>query len=175
MGKRRATGDAPIIRKAGIADVPAIQALVNHFADERKMLSRSLSEIYENVRDFCVAEYGGAVIGSAALHVFWGDLAEVRALAVAEAFQHSGLGRKLVESVLLEGREMGIKKAFALTYQPGFFEKLGFEQITKEELPHKVWHDCIKCPLFPNCNETALLLDLAKLERDLAPKAGQKG
>jgi len=162
MGKRRADKDAPIIRKARIADVPAIQALVNHFADERKMLSRSLAEIYENVRDFFVAEYGGAVVGSAALHVFWGDLAEVRALAVAEAFQHGGLGRRLVEAVIAEGHGMGIKRAFALTFQPGFFQKLGFRQITKEELPHKVWQDCIRCPMFPNCNETALTLDLTK-------------
>lgn len=168
MAKRRGSKDAIAIRKATIVDVPAIQALVNHFADERKMLSRSLSEIYENVRDFTIAEYGGAVIGSAALHVFWGDLAEVRALAVAEAFQRSGLGRKLVDAAIKEGRAMGINKFFALTFQPGFFQKLGFKQITKEELPHKVWHDCIKCPLFPNCNETALLLDLSGREPAVA-------
>ena len=162
MAKQAKKPAGPFIRKAKIDDVPSIQALVNHFADQRKMLSRSLSEIYENVRDFFVVEHGGAVVGSAALHVFWGDLAEVRALAVAEAFQRAGLGRKLVDAAIKEGRGMGINKFFALTFQPSFFQKLGFKQITKEELPHKVWHDCIKCPLFPNCNETAFLLDLTK-------------
>ena len=159
------------IRKARIDDVPAIQALVNHFANERKMLSRSLSEIYENVRDFFVVDDRGAVVGSAALHVFWGDLAEVRALAVADKYQGKGLGRRLVDSCRDEARAMGIKRLFALTFQPGFFRNAGYEFITKDELPHKVWSDCIKCPMFPNCDETAVILDLAKAATEPRPKA----
>ena len=174
MGKARKSS-APFIRKAKIDDVPSIQALVNHFADQRKMLSRSLSEIYENVRDFFVVEHGGAVVGSAALHVFWADLAEVRALAVAEGYQHKGFGKLLVDSCSADAIEMGIKRVFALTFQPTFFEQLGFERITKEQLPHKVWSDCIKCPMFPNCDETAVIFDLGKLPAARRSKAGRRG
>jgi amino-acid N-acetyltransferase len=160
MPSKKAAGKALSIRKAVIADVPEIQALVNRFANERKMLSRSLSEIYENVRDFFVIEDKGAVVGSAALHVFWGDLAEVRALAVASGYQGQGLGRRLITACRNDARRMGIKKIFALTFQQDFFHKVGFTDITKDELPHKVWSDCIKCPMFPNCDEIAVILEL---------------
>ncbi len=152
---------APVIRKAVIADVPQIHKLVNHFAEARRMLSRSLAEIYENVRDFFVAEDGGAVVGSAALHIFWGDLAEVRALAVAEGYQGRGVGRQLIGSCCGEARAMGVKRVFALTFTPEFFEKTGFRRISKNELPHKIWSDCIRCPLFPDCDEEAVILEEA--------------
>jgi amino-acid N-acetyltransferase len=171
-GKGRKT-DGPAIRKAVIADVPAIQALVNHFANEHKMLSRSLSEIYENVRDFFVIEDRGAVVGSAALHVFWSDLAEVRALAVAERYQHQGLGKRLVAACRREAEKMGIKRMFCLTFQDAFFRQLGFTPISKDELPHKVWSDCIKCPMFPNCDEIALIFDLDAQAKEPEP-AGRK-
>ena len=148
------------IRKALIADVPAIQGLVNRFADERKMLSRSLSEIYENVRDYFVIDDGGAVVGSAALHVFWGDLAEVRALAVAPEYQKLGLGLRLLRACCRDAEKMGIRKVFALTFAPSFFQRAGFRDISKNDLPHKVWSDCIKCPHFPNCDEQAVILEL---------------
>lgn len=159
-----------------MADVPAIQALVNHFAGQRLMLSRSLSEIYENIRDFFVIEKGGAVIGSAALHMFWADLAEVRALAVAEGYQKQGLGALLVAACRDEAVRMGIKRIFALTFQPGFFKEMGYSLISKDELPHKVWSDCIKCPMFPDCDETALILELQQPESETPSSMdGQKG
>ncbi|MHC4711755.1 MAG: N-acetyltransferase [Planctomycetota bacterium] len=150
-----------MIRKAVIADVPQIHKLVNHFAEAHRMLSRSLAEIYENVRDFFVAEDGGAVVGSAALHIFWGDLAEVRALAVAEGYQGRGVGRQLIDSCCGEANVMGVKRVFALTFAPEFFEKSGFRRISKNELPHKIWSDCIRCPLFPDCDEEAVILEEA--------------
>jgi amino-acid N-acetyltransferase len=97
----------------------------------------------------------------------------VRALAVAEGYQRTGLGRDLVNACRREALDMGIKRMFALTFQPGFFEKLGFQRITKEQLPHKVWSDCIKCPLFPNCDETAIILDLTA-EMPARAKADRK-
>lgn len=170
---------APRIRKAVIRDVPDIQALINGFADERKMLSRSLSEIYENVRDyFVIDDGGGAVVGSAALHVFWGDLAEIRALAVDPRYQRKGFGAKLLGACRKEAERMGIRKIFALTFQAQFFHKAGFSDISKNDLPHKVWSDCIKCPHFPNCDENAviLLLDGAEAASPSAPakKAGRR-
>jgi amino-acid N-acetyltransferase len=174
MAKKSVDPDALVIRKAVIADVPEIQALVNRFAGERKMLSRSLSEIYENVRDFFVVEDGGAVVGSAALHVFWADLAEVRALAVAEKYQGLGLGKRLIARCRSDAQKMGIRKVFALTFQLEFFRKMGFSDISKDELPHKVWSDCIKCPMFPNCDENALILELGGKAAKGSRKTGRK-
>jgi amino-acid N-acetyltransferase len=151
-----------VIRKAQLDDVRDIQNLVNAFANRGRMLALSLSELYDSVRDFTVVreEPDGLLLGCCCLHVVWEDLAEVRSLAVAEARQGSGLGRRLVEACIDEARLLHLPRVFALTYVPGFFERLGFRLSDKSELPHKVWADCIKCPKFPDCDEIAVVLDL---------------
>ncbi|MHB1397547.1 MAG: N-acetyltransferase [Trichloromonadaceae bacterium] len=149
-----------MIRKARIADVKIIHKLLLNYAKDGLMLSRSLSELYEGIRDFYVYEDQGEVVGTVCLQICWEDLAEVRSLAVIEGRGLRGIGRQLVEACLDEARELGLKRVFALTYKPGFFEKLGFHLIEKSELPHKIWTDCIKCPKFPECDELALSIDL---------------
>ena len=94
-----------------------------------------------------------------ALH-FWGDLAEVRSLAVAKEFKGRGAGRMIVEALVEDARRYHVREVFALTFQPGFFEKLGFTRTNKERFPHKIWNDCVKCPHFPDCGEVALMLAL---------------
>jgi amino-acid N-acetyltransferase len=149
-----------MIRKAQIPDAKAIHKLLLTYARDGLMLSRSLSEIYEAIRDFYVCEQDGQVIGTVCLHVCWEDLAEVRSLAVAEDQGGRGVGRQLVLACLEEGRQMGLQRVFALTYKPGFFAKLGFIEIEKSQLPHKIWGDCIKCAKFPECDEIAMSLTL---------------
>lgn len=156
-----------MIRNATMADIKAIHALLSHFAAQGMLLGRALSSLYDQLRDFKVfvapdtaANASGAdeiVVGSAALHVCWENLAEVRSLAVLERFHGQDIGTRLVKSCLDEASLLGINKVFTLTYQPEFFKKLGFHEIDKNELPHKVWSDCINCPKFPDCNETALI------------------
>ena len=146
--------------KARISDATQMHKLINSFADRDEMLARSLSEIYENIRDYFVVREGERVIACAALHVSWSDLAEIKSLAVAEDSQEQGIGAQLVEACLREARELGIITAFCLTYKPGFFEKLGFSLLDKIELPHKVWGECYRCPKFPNCDEVALIYHL---------------
>ena len=155
----KAAAVAPVnIRKAIIGDVGRIQALVNHYASKETMLGLSLSEIYDQVRDFTVAEGPRrTLIGVCALHVIWDDLAEIRSLAVDPKIRRRGVGRSLVEHCLEEARGLQIPKVFALTYQAEFFRRIGFERVDKAELPHKVWRDCLKCTKFPNCDETAVL------------------
>jgi amino-acid N-acetyltransferase len=122
------------------------------------MLGLSLSEIYDQIRDFTVAEGPRrALIGVCALHVIWDDLAEIRSLAVDPKVRRRGVGRSLVEHCLEEARSLQIPKVFALTYQPEFFRRIGFERVDKADLPHKVWRDCLKCSKFPHCDETAVL------------------
>jgi len=149
-----------MIRKAQINDVKDIQKLLMNFASRGDMLSRSLSELYESLRDFYVVEEGGVLLGAAALHIVWEDLAEVRSVAVVEDSGRKGIGSRLVQACIAEAREIGLKRIFCLTYKPDFFAKQGFRLVDKAELPHKVWGDCIKCPKFPDCDENAMILDL---------------
>lgn len=149
-----------MIRKAQINDVKEIQKLLITFASRGDMLSRSLSEIYESLRDFYVFEEAGTILGAAALHIVWDDLAEVRSVAVSEEAGRKGLGSQLVQACIAEAREIGLKRIFCLTYKPDFFAKHGFHLVDKSELPHKVWGDCIKCVKFPDCDENAMILDL---------------
>jgi amino-acid N-acetyltransferase len=150
-----------MIRKAIIADVREIHRLLLGYAREGLLLSRSLAELYESLRDFYVFENDGRVVGAAALNICWEDLAELRSLAVHPDCNGRGVGRDLVLACLDEARRLGIRKVFALTYKQAFFEKLGFSVIEKSQLPHKIWGDCMKCAKFPDCDEIALSIELA--------------
>jgi amino-acid N-acetyltransferase len=145
------------IEKAKIQDVPQIHKLINHFADRDEMLPRSLSEIYENTRDYFVYRQDERVLACAALHIIWSDLAEVKSVAVADEHQKQGIGTMLVEACLKEARALGIPTVFCLTYQPAFFTRFGLSEIDKMELPRKVWTECFRCPKFPDCGEVALI------------------
>ena len=145
------------IEKARISDVTQMHELINYFADKDEMLPRSLSEIYENIRDYFVVRQGERIIACAALHVMWSDLAEIKSVAVAEGSQGQGIGDQLVEACLKEAKELGMPTVFCLTYKPAFFERLGFSQLDKMELPRKVWGECYRCPKFPDCDEVALI------------------
>jgi amino-acid N-acetyltransferase len=149
-----------MLRKAQIHDVKDIQKLLTFFASRGDMLSRSLSELYEAIRDFYIFEDDGRVIGTAALHIVWEDLAEVRSVAVAEDAGRKGVGTQLVQACIDEAVALGLKRVFCLTYKPDFFGRFGFRIVDKTELPHKVWGDCMKCVKFPDCDEIAMILDL---------------
>lgn len=146
--------------KARINDIPQIHKLVNYFADKGEMLPRALSEIYENMRDVFVVRDGEKLVACAALHIFWSDLAEIRAVCVAEEIQDKGAGALLMQACLEEARSMGIETIFCLTYMPSFFERFGFRQVDKMELPRKVWGECLRCPKFPDCDEVAMIYNM---------------
>ena len=149
-----------MIRKAKLTDVKAIQALVNQYADSGQMLPRTLNELYENLRDFHVQDENGSLVGVCALHVSWDGLAEVRSLAVRPDRVKQGIGASLVRTCLSEAVDLQVAKVFVLTYQPAFFRKLGFSDVDKKELPHKIWTDCLNCVKFPDCDENALIINL---------------
>jgi len=150
------------IRKAKISDVKEIHKLIEQSAKKGEMLPRSLSELYDNLRDFYVYlnEEEGNIIGTCAMHICWEDLAEIRSLVVREDFQRRGIGTKLIEACLSEAITLGLYRIFALTYKPNFFLKFGFKIVDKTLLPHKIWADCIKCVKFPECDEIAVLLEV---------------
>ena len=147
-----------MIRKASVSDIKHIQRLINFYAKKDLMLQRSLTELYENIRDFFVYEQKGKILGCGALHVCWEDLAEVKSLAVVQDYKDKGIGSRLVRECLKEAKRLKIKKVFCLTYCPKFFKKFGFRGISKKLLPHKIWSECIKCAKYPACDEAALMV-----------------
>lgn len=163
------------VRAARLSDVSRIHAIINSHAELGKMLFKSYAQLFEDVRDFAVAEteHEGKpyVVGCVANGIIWADLAEVRSLAVDDAFRGRGIGRKLVEWCLADARRMQIRKLMSLTYEQNFFEKLGFAVVEKESLPLKVWTDCVKCPKNQNCDEIAMVHELMDVVAIEAPKA----
>ena len=148
-----------IYRKARFQDAETIYNLIYDYAQKGEMLARSRNTIYETMRDMVVAENeDGEVVGVGGLHITWDSLAEVRSMAVSPKYQRHGIGSGIVKELIREGKEMGVKKIFTLTYKPQFFVTLGFREVKKEDLPHKVWKECIDCPKFPDCDETAMIL-----------------
>jgi amino-acid N-acetyltransferase len=145
------------VRSAKISDAKAIYSLINQHAERDRMLFRPMADIYENIQAFSVGDADGDVAGCCALEVVWADLAEIKSLAVDEANKGSGVGRMLVNVALEQAAEMGIQKVFALTLEPEFFEKLGFEIVKKDALPMKVWSDCAKCSKQDHCDEIAVI------------------
>lgn len=150
-----------IFRKAKVRDVPEMHGLVNLYASQGLMLPRARSTFYEHLRDYIVVEKDQEIIGVAALHIIWEDLAEIRSVAVAPEYVGQGVGRRLVKLLLEEARALALGRVFVLTYQPEFFKKCGFVEVPKESMPQKVWKECINCPQFPNCGEVALQIELS--------------
>jgi len=142
-----------------LTDVKIIHQLISEQAQKGHILPRAISDLYSQVRDFSLSvdDSAGEIVGCGALHIVWEDLAEIRSLAVQTSCQGRGLGTRLVETLLEESRAMGVKKVFVLTFRPALFERLGFEQMEKNLLPHKIWADCIRCTRFPECGEIALV------------------
>jgi amino-acid N-acetyltransferase len=177
------------IRRATVADVPAMGQIINDCAELGLMLPRSLSSMYENVREFHVAEEdggvdsggdsgGGRVVGVCGLSVVWANLAEVCALAVEPGQRGLGLGRKLTEACVAEARVLGVRTIMTLTYEKAFFERLGFSVVDRQQLPLKVWSECIRCPKNQACDEIAMTLVLEDVPelgvpRPIAPPADQ--
>ena len=149
-----------MIRKAKVGDIKEIQQLIKLYAPRGGILPRSLSELYDYLRDFFVFLRNRKVVGICALHICWDDLAEIRSLAVQEEDQNKGIGAKLVKACLKESRLLGVKRVFALTYEPEYFGGLGFKKVDKTVLPHKIWTDCLKCVKFPDCDEVAVLKEV---------------
>lgn len=149
------------IRAARVQDVPAMHALIRVHAERGKMILRTLDELYANIREFCVAETAaGEIVGCAAAHVFWQDLAELKCLAVRDDWQGRGVGRALCEACLRDLARLGVQQVFTLTNVPEFFEKIGYRRVDKNSLPRFIWGECIRCPTFPICNEEALVREV---------------
>jgi len=152
------------IRKATMRDIPALLELINGYAGQGVMLPRTEFEMAESLRDFLLVEDGGAIAACGALHFYTPASGEIRSLAVEPAFQGRGLGRQLAVELELEARQCGLELLFLFTYVPRFFEKLGYREVDRSELPLKAWKDCMRCPKFQCCDEVAMVKYLNRPE-----------
>ncbi|NUP59320.1 MAG: amino-acid N-acetyltransferase [Pseudarthrobacter sp.] len=116
------------IRPARTSDVPLIKKLVAPLAEERILMAKETVAYYESLQEFLIAESSdGDVIGCGALHVMWEDLAEIRTLAASRQWRGKGVGHILVESLLEQARELGVRRVFCLTFEVDFFKRHGFD------------------------------------------------
>jgi len=144
------------VRPATVDDVESIYQLLKPFSAKDILLQRSHDNIFQHLQEFLVAEDHGRIIGAVCAHIYGGDLAEVRSLAVAPDSQHHGAGRMLVAACEQWLRGLGVSKVFALTYVTDFFIRQGYRIVSKESLPHKIWTVCVHCSHFADCDEVAV-------------------
>ncbi len=152
---------AVAVRQAQVRDVPRLYELIGYYAQQGDMLPKTLDQLYQRVRDFQVAEADGEVVGCAALKITWHDLAEVVSVAVHPAAQGRGVGRRLITPLFTEAATLGIPTLFVLTLQVPFFSRLGFREVPRLHLPHKIWQDCRACFKQDRCDETAMIRAVA--------------
>jgi amino-acid N-acetyltransferase len=153
----------PLIRKARLSDVNDMFRVINYYAERQLMLPKTQLQLYENLRDYTVIVEALAphrFLGCGALHIYWENLAEIRALAVAPELARKGVGTSLVEQLLTEAQELGIEQVFVFTYVPAFFSRFGFIQVEHSTMPLKVYNECFNCPKFNKCDELAMVLHL---------------
>lgn len=146
-----------ICRKASMEDVDALYELIQGYAARGIMLPRSKPMLRETIDTFVVAENNGTVVGCGSLCRLGNDLVEIRSLGVSEAYQGQGIGRRIVAMLEKEAREQRIPKIMALTYEVAFFVRNGYNVVSKDIFPEKVWRDCVHCPKQHCCDEIAVL------------------
>ena len=146
-----------IIRKAKVTEARYIKELIDANAEKGLMLSRSLDQIYNNIRDFTVCLHNDHLAGVCALSVFTEEFAEIRSLAVREDYRKKNIGSHLVKACITEAFDYEMRNVFTLTYIPEYFKKLHFLPVSKDDLPHKIWRDCVNCEHFYHCDEEAMI------------------
>lgn len=149
-----------IIRKAKVQDVQGIYKLIEFYAKEGQLLIRTPTSICEDILSFYVAIENDEVVGVGSLYIYDESLCEIRSLAVSADHMQKGIGKKITQKIVEDAQLLGINNMISLTYQVEFFSKLGFEVISKETIPQKVRKDCLSCPKFFACDETAMMVHL---------------
>jgi amino-acid N-acetyltransferase len=124
--------DRPVVRRARTSDVPVIKRLVDTYAG-KILLEKNLVTLYEAVQEFWVAEHDGTVL--------WGDLGEIRTVAVDPAVTGHGVGHAIVTRLLEVARELQLERLFVLTFETEFFGKHGFTEIEGTPVTAEVFEE----------------------------------
>jgi amino-acid N-acetyltransferase len=150
------------IRSALASDVRAIQAL-REPSEGKVLLHHDLVALFEKVQEFLVVEdQSGKLLAAGALHIMWEDLAEVRSIVVSAEARGKGVGLALVQALLHRAEELGIKRVFCLTFEVGFFAKLGFEEISDVPVDEATFAEMVRS----NDDGVAEFLDLARVKQN---------
>ena len=144
-------------RRAKLPDAQRIHDLIADYSHSGTLLPRSLAEICENVRDFVVTEHRGKIIGCGALHLYGPHLTEIRSICVDPKFKGHGAGAQLMSGLLAEADYHNVSCVCLFTRIPSFFARYGFRMAKREELPDKIYKDCLKCPKLHACDEIAMV------------------
>ena len=152
------------VRPATLDDAERLFAFIHLNRDQ--LVPRSLGNVVETIDRFFLAESEGEMVGCVAyqIHPELGDAkaasVEVQSLAVKSAFRRRGIGRLLVETVIDRVKAFCPKDVVALTFAPGFFGSLGFFEVPKTKVMHKLYTGCINCAKHTNpftCPEIAMM------------------
>ena len=151
------------IRPATQADAAALHALISAHLEEGRLLPRTLDELAVHAPRFVVAESEGQVVGCAELAPLSQAVAEVRSLVVSRDARRHGLGVQMVEDLAGRARRDGFDRLCAFAHDPAFFVRRGFSIVPHTWVPEKIAHDCIACPMFRNCGQYAVVLEVDRL------------
>jgi amino-acid N-acetyltransferase len=127
-----------VVHRARVTDVRAIKRLVDAHAGPI-LLEKTLANLFEDVTEFWVAEYEGALVGCGALHVLWEDLGEIRTVATDPALRRRGVGRAVCTALIEHAKHLGLHRLFVLTFEVDFFRSLGFEPIKELNLSQEAY------------------------------------
>jgi amino-acid N-acetyltransferase len=137
------------LRPARLADAEGIFALIKNHSEQ--LIPKPMGDIVASIDRFLVAEVEDRIIGCATYSILpeigaaERATVEVQSVAVSEPFRKFGVGRALVESVLKRIEPFEPDDALVLTFAPEFFSKLGFVEIPKSKVMHKLYSGCIHC------------------------------
>lgn len=153
-----------LFREPTIQDVVELTNLINR---DSSILPRSQHYVFEHLREFTLIEEEGRIIGCGSLHILWEDIGEIRSLTFADMeTAKNGLFQKLIEQLLDEGRQLGVRQVLALTYDPDPYIRYGFKEVERAQVQRVVWNECINCVHFPDCAEKPVIFDLNRREKD---------
>ena len=165
MKERSQNPAVPVVRPADLDDVQAIFDLIREHADN--LITRSFNDIVQNIDRFYVAEAEGAIVGCAGWSLLpeIGEVThtavEIKSVAVRRAWRGRGTGRALVQAVINRVAPLRVAQMIVLTFAPDFFRSLGFTEIPKTQIMHKIYMGCINCTKHANpftCPEVAMVL-----------------
>lgn len=166
---------ATTLRAATAADAPALHALIAAHLEEGRLLPRTLGELTDHAPRFVVALLGDQIVGCAELAPLSASVAEVRSLVVSSQARQSGLGHRMVDELGRRARREGFARLCAFAHDPRFFVRLGFSIVPHTWVPEKIAHDCHSCPLFRNCGQYAIVLDLSRAQAQSGATARAAG
>jgi amino-acid N-acetyltransferase len=146
-----------VCRRAMSEDIDYLVVMIHDYAEKGIMLPRSRKVLEQQLDQFMVAQIEGQVVGCGSLFQLGSDLVEIRSLGIGEDYKGRGIGSMLVDALIEEARKQQIPKVMALTYEVSFFIKNGFDVVSKEIFPEKVWTDCVFCSKQHCCDEIAVL------------------